>query len=384
MNFAGFAHGRASAGLTLLWASAIAFPSTARAQQPGVLSGVVTDSSQTPLVGALVEVSGTALRGRTDDRGAFRITGVKPGDIEITVRRLGFAPVTKTARLASNTAPAAHHIILSALPTVVKPVIVQAGQVEFVGRLAGYYERLHRRSSGVFIPREEIDRRNNRTLSQLLSATPGVNAVRLRSGGAVRMRGRSCRPLVWMDGTPLPAGEVDLDAFPVSSLHGIELYLGSTTAPLAYTAMQGYSSCGTILLWSRGRDTEHARSGQRRTVDLEELAASQAVYTAAQVDKQAEISGQRLEVKYPPALFASGIDGRAVAEFVVDAEGGIEAETFELLSATHPLFGAAVEEAMSKARYTPAIKDGVPVRQLVHQPFVFSRGSARTAASVQD
>lgn len=382
MNLTRLAQGCSSAALTLLCASA--FPSAVDAQQPGVLSGVVTDSSQTPLFGALVEVSGTALRGRTDDHGEFRITGVNPGDIEINVRRLGFAPITTTAMLTANTSAPALHIILPALPTAVKPVVVQASRVEFAGRLAGYYERLHRRSNGVFIPREEIDRRSNRTLSQLLSATPGVNAVRLRGGGAVRMRGRSCRPLVWMDGTPLPAGEVDLDAFPVNSLHGVELYLGSTTAPMAYTAMQGYSSCGTILLWSRGRDTEHPRSGPRRTIDLEELAAAHAVYSAAQVDKQAELAQDPLEVKYPPSLFASGIDGTAVAEFVVDAKGTIERETFEILSTTHPLFGEAVEQAMLKARYTPAIKDGAPVRQLVHQPFSFSRGSVRTAASVQD
>ena len=198
------------------------------------------------------------------------------------------------------------------------------------------------------------------------------------------MRGRSCRPLVWLDGVPMPAGEVDLDAFPVSTIHGIELYLGSTTAPMAYTASQGRSSCGTILLWSRGRDTEHPRPSQRRTIDLEELAASNAVYTADQVDRQAELSQRPLEVGYPPALFASGIDGSVVAEFVVDANGEIEPPSFEIFSATHPLFGEAVVDALSRARYTPAIKDGVKVRQFVHQPFTFSRGSVRASASVQD
>ena len=46
------------------------------------------------------------------------------------------------------------------------------------------------------------------------------------------MRGRTCWPLVWIDGTPMPAGEVDLDAFSPSTIQGIELYLGSTTAPI--------------------------------------------------------------------------------------------------------------------------------------------------------
>lgn len=384
MKYSGLPQALSLAQLTLLCASAVVCTSVAHAQHPAPLSGVVTDATQTPVFGAIVEVTGTSFRARTNDRGEFRVAGVPPGDIEIQFRRLGFAPVTRTARIRPNETISPLHIVLPSLPTNIRPVLVQASTVEYTGRLAGYYERLYRRSSGVFIARDEIDRRTNRSLSQLLSATPGVNALRLRSGGSVRMRGRSCRPLVWLDGTPLPAGEVDLDAFPVSTLHGIEVYLGSTTAPMAYTASQGLSSCGTILLWSRGRDTEHSKSAQRRSIDLEELAASHAVYTADQVDKQAELAQQPLQVDYPPALFASGIVGSAVAEFVVDAKGNIERESFEIFSATHPLFGEAVMQALSRAHYSPAVKNGVAVRQLVHQPFSFARGAARTSASAKN
>lgn len=367
-----------------LCAIALAFPFAARAQQPGVIRGVVTDSSQAPLFGATVEVSGTRLRTTTDERGEFRLTGVRPGAIDISVRRLGFAPVRRRARLDASAGPAPFHIVLAWLPTTVRPVVVHGNRVEFVGRLGGYYERLHRRTNGVFIPRDELDRRSNRSLSQLLAATPGVNALHLRTGGSVRMRGRSCRPLVWLDGVPMPAGEVDLDAFAVSSIHGIEIYLGSTNAPMAYTTGQGRSSCGTILLWSRGMDTEHARTPARRSIDLEALAAANAVYTADQVEQQAELTEGQLEVTYPPPLFASGTVGSVVAEFVVDAEGRIEPGTFEILSETHPLFGEAVTAALSRARYIPAIKNGVAVRQLVHQPFTFARGAAQTSARAQD
>jgi hypothetical protein len=284
MMCSGFAHPRLLVQVTLLCATAIIAPSLARAQQLPVLNGSVTDASSTPVFGAIVEVEGTALRGRTDEDGHFRIAGIRYGAVDITVRRLGFASVRVTAHVVANQQPAPLNIVLPALPTTVKPVVVQASRVEYSGRLAGYYERLHRRSNGVFIPREEIDRRSSRSLSHLLSSTPGVSALRLRAGGAVRMRGRSCRPLVWLDGFPLPAGEVNLDAFPVNTLHGIELYLGSTTAPSNFIASQGQSSCGTILLWSRGRDTEPSTSPVRRNVDLEQLAASQALYTADQVD----------------------------------------------------------------------------------------------------
>jgi TonB family protein len=89
-------------------------------------------------------------------------------------------------------------------------------------------------------------------------------------------------------------------------------------------------------------------------------------------------------VSYPPDLFALGTGGSAVAEFVVDASGHIERDTFEIFSATHPSFAEAVTRALSTAQFKPAMKDGVPVRQLVQQPFNFDRTTARAPSTTQD
>ena len=370
--------------VAFICASVVAFPSLVSAQSTGSLKGVVTDVEDVPVFGAVVEIGAPSLRARTNERGEFLLTGVPAGTVDIRVRRLGFSPVVKTTQVASGSPGDPVHVILPALPVTVRPVVVEATRVEYSGRLAGYYERLQRRSTGTFISREAIDRANTNTLSRLLAATPGVSALRLRVGGGVRMRGRSCRPLVWLDGTPLPAGEVDLDAFPLSSLHGIEVYLGSTNAPSGFTALNGQSSCGTILLWSRGKDTEQPKAARRRIIDLEALAASHAVFTPDQVDTPAELVPQSLSLSYPPELFASGTPGSAVAEFVVDERGRIEPGTFEIFSATHPAFAEAATRALSNAQFTPAIKDGENVRQLVQQPFNFDLGAARTSTSTQD
>ncbi len=375
MMYSGFPQGRLLAQATLLCACATIVPLMASTQESPVLSGVVTDASGTPLLGATVEVKGSALRARTDERGEFRINGAGYGTLDIAVRRLGFASVGVTVQVVANRTPAPLNIVLQALPTTVTPVLVEASKAEFTGRLAGYYERLHRHSNGSFITRDQIDRASNKTLSQLLAGTAGINATRVRSGGgAVRMRGMRCRPLVWLDGVPLPAGEVDLDAFSVSTLQGVELYLGATNAPIAYTAMQGQSSCGTILLWSRGRDTERAASVQRVTMDLDELTAAHAVYTADLVDSPARLARQDLEISYPPELVASKASGSAVAEFVVSASGEIEPGSMQIVSASQPLFARAALQALSRAHFAPALKGGVAVRQLVQQPFSFSLG----------
>jgi TonB family protein len=352
--------------------------SSAAAQRPVVLAGVVTDSVGNALLGATVSVAGS-LSATTDEEGQFRITGVVPGAVEIRARRLGFVPTVQHTRIAPYEMVHRVALRMAPLPTTLRPVLVRADRVEYSGRLAGYYERLHRRHIGQFISREEIDRKQHRSLSRLLAQLPGVNALQLRSGGGVvRMRGQRCRPLVWIDGVPMPAGEVDLDAFPVNTLHGIEVYLGGTTAPLAYTSPQNRSSCGTILLWSRGPDTDPPRGLARRGVDLEALVSSLSIYTSDQVDKPAALDArQPLQAIYPTELFASGINGSVVAEFVVDAQGRIEPGTFAIVSSTHPLFSAAAARALQSAIYVPATKDGKVVRQVVQQPVRFASGSAR-------
>ena len=370
----------AVAHVCLFGGSVMSFPPEARAQALAVLSGSVTDSSGSAVSGAIITVSGSSVHATTDDRGEFRLAGLTPGPLELRLRRLGFVPSSHQVQVTPQDESRRIHLTLAPLPNSLKPVLVQAKGVEYGGRLAGYYERLERRSSGVFIDRVEIDRKDYRSLTQLLSQSPGISSLRIRAGGgSVRMRGRNCRPLVWLDGVPMPAGEVDLDAFPVSTIQGIELYLGSTTAPIDYMAPNGQSNCGTILLWSRGRDTEPPDLPMHTRADLEGLAASLSIYTADQVDSQARLRGaDSLEVRYPPSLFAAGVEGSVMAEFVVDSNGDIERQTFNIVSSTHPLFAEAVSRALERASYSPAMKDGRHVRQLIHQPFSFIRRTKKS------
>lgn len=360
-------------------------PAAANGQRPAAVSGVVTDATGAPIIEAQVTVEGSAATSVTDTLGRFQFAAVPVGSATIRARRLGFAPVSAEVVVPSGGLDRVS-IRLSALPTVLDPVPVRASTVEFTGRLSGYYERLARRGGGQFITREQIDRDNPRMLTHLLQHMPGVTANRIRGGGnGVRMRGRNCAPLVWMDGVPMPAGEVDLDAFPPNSLHGIELYLGSTTAPARYTHVRDRSSCGTILLWSRGVDTDPITRTPRTAAYLERLVTSASVFTADQVDEPARLDqNHTLEIAYPPGLFAAKVGGIVLAEFVVDAGGGVERETFGIVSSPHPLFSDAVRQALTRALYKPALRQGVPVRQLVQQPFEFSVFSPRSSEAEAD
>lgn len=374
-------HSLSSVQLWLCLAATVLVASPARSQGSATLTGVVTDSGGLPIFGAVVSVSNTSLASKTDEHGEFRIPGMPSGVLEVSARRIGFAPETKRVEISAQHGAEPLRFKLAVLPAMLDHVLVRRDRVKYTGRLAGYYQRLERRSSGQFITREQFDRNESRSLSQLLARSPGVSAVFLRSGGgAVRMRGRTCRPLVWLDGVPMPAGEVDLDAFPVSSLHGAELYLGSTTAPLDYSGHR--SSCGSILLWSRGRDTDPASRSRRDAVDIESLIASLSVYTADQVDRKAALqSHERLESAYPPELFATRTSGTVLTEFVVDATGRVEAATITIISSTHSILAAAVRQALEQSSFAPAAKDGRTVRQVVRQQFNFGPGSTSVSTT---
>jgi TonB family protein len=363
------------AQLALVLGAALAYSSQAPAQSTGAVSGTVTDSTGIPIVDVEVSAVGSKSLSYTDDRGEFRLDGLPPGQVTLRARRLGFNPTTLGIDVAQGEA-GNHRVSLRLSPIALdlQRVVVHAKRVNYTGRLAGYYERLERHSSGYFITRDQIDRDNSRMLSQVLQSVPAVRGQKIKGGGmGVRLRGRSCFPLIWIDGMPMPSADVDLDAFPSSSIQGIELYLGSTTAPLRYTANRDQSSCGTILLWSRGPDTDPVISPVRRGWDLDKMVASLSIFTADQVDRRAQLdSGHQINVTYPAPLYAARVNGTVTAEFVVDTTGRVEDGSFGIVSSTNPLFSEAVRQAVQGATYTPAIRHGMRVRQVVQQPFDFT------------
>ncbi|WP_219218299.1 energy transducer TonB [Variovorax boronicumulans] len=73
---------------------------------------------------------------------------------------------------------------------------------------------------------------------------------------------------------------------------------------------------------------------------------------------------------FPAALTESGIDGTVVASFFIDTQG--VPETVRILRTPHPLFDAAVVEAVRQWRYEPARDaQGRAVRHQVQVPFRF-------------
>lgn len=373
----GAAFGRTHAGAVAIMlgvAVVSGAPALAQAQGTLAINGVVVDSA-TGVGIALADLSldGSTARAQSNERGVFRLSAEGNGPYVLHVRRLGFLP--RVLSLSAAQAGATVTVRLAPSTRSLDAVQVRAARTKYTGRLAGYYSRLERRTQGQFITRDDLEREHPAQLTDMLQRQPGLRITRGRpSAQSVRMRGRDCRPLIWLDGTAMPSGDVDLDSFSPESLEGIEIYLGSTP-PAGFLAARGQSECGTILLWSR--DTQPRPRGHAATPEeLEELLASLSVFTAGEVETPAALdTAVGWVVSYPPSLRASGTSGTVVAEFVVDTTGRVEESHLGIVSSTNALFSAAVRESAGAARFSPAIRGGRRVRQLVRLPFDFRPGS---------
>lgn len=76
-------------------------------------------------------------------------------------------------------------------------------------------------------------------------------------------------------------------------------------------------------------------------------------------------------VRYPPLLRASGLEGRAVVEVVIDTAGHPEPGSLVIVETTHALFAAEARAVVLGSLYRPGRLHGRPVRVLIRQPVTF-------------
>jgi protein TonB len=95
------------------------------------------------------------------------------------------------------------------------------------------------------------------------------------------------------------------------------------------------------------------------------------VNESSAVDRAPHIMGRATAPLYPPALRAAGVEGRVLAEFVVDTVGRAELATLRFPELPDPRFADAVRDAISRTRFSPGEVAGRPVRTRVVLPFDF-------------
>ncbi|HEX7123425.1 MAG TPA: carboxypeptidase regulatory-like domain-containing protein [Gemmatimonadaceae bacterium] len=336
----------------------------------GGIKGQVRDSAGHTLNGVELTIEGSTQRFQTDDQGGFELAQLRAGPLTLYARRLGFRPDTVDIMvLAGKVVPV--DIVLKRIDVQLSPVVV-VGRTAYTGWRAGFYSR-RELGTGYFFTREDIEKRNPSMFTDMFRTIPGARIV--RNDGIIRnhirFRGASCPPLVWIDGSPAGAGEFDLDALSPNSIEAVEVYPGQ--GPMQYRVNTAIApACGTVLVWSREGQRRPPKRNTSTAYALARAVEDKQIFTANEVDIAArEDSANPVRPRYPDQLHDDGVSGTVLAEFVVEASGEVNPQTVSVVFASHPLFGQAVEEALREAIYSPAVRQGYPVRQVVQHEFRF-------------
>ena len=101
---------------------------------------------------------------------------------------------------------------------------------------------------------------------------------------------------------------------------------------------------------------------------------NEGAYFEFQVEKTVLGAPGNPQPTYPSMLQSAGVEGRVLAQFVVDTSGKADMSTFKVLETSHDLFSQAVRQALPRMRFFPAEIGGKKVRQVVQQPFTFAIG----------
>ncbi len=224
--------------------------------QNGVLRGIVVDSSDGSFVyGADILAASLHQVARSDPKGQFTLTKLPKGQLELTIRRLGYLPQQQTIMVSGGENDSLK-VVLVAQPEVLQTIAVDAVERHRRQGVEDFYVR-RAQGIGTFITRQQLDELRGTQATEALRTIPGIQLFRTRTGdNTVRFTGtssinrRDCPPNLWLDGQRV--ANMELDRIPAQDIEGIELYRGASTTPAQF--WQGNTQntfCGTIVVWSR-------------------------------------------------------------------------------------------------------------------------------------
>ena len=232
----------------------------------GRLLGSVRDAGTgDPVASAAVSVAGRAEVSQTNRRGRFILSGVPAGEHELTIRHLGYAPLTHQVSVTRGITTEVD-VGLVPDPVAMEPLVAT---VERLRRLevGGFYERRYWGElvgGGLFFTATDVERRMPSMISHMIADAPGIfvgncglrhnDCQLLNSRVTTRMAGEGCLLSVFVDGTritPDPVtGAVYVDRWvkPIE-IAGVEVYSGAVSLPAEYAGSD--SQCGVVVIWTK-------------------------------------------------------------------------------------------------------------------------------------
>jgi len=221
---------------------------TATLAPPSRVVGHVTDTMGVRLAGAEVSVLQTELKLVTDDSGAFDMRDIPSGITVFSVRRLGYEAATFTAVLK----PGKAHRVTFALTEIAQSLTgVKVEEKRVTSSWLSLFEKRRTNNRGTFFTRQDIERRQARTASDILRTVAGVSIANTRMGPQLVMtRGsgaRRCFPQLYVHQTPYSGM---IDDFAADDVEAIEVYNGISEVPPDLNTL-GRPVCAAVVIWTR-------------------------------------------------------------------------------------------------------------------------------------
>ena len=165
------------------------------------------------MAAAAVSVTGRREVVQSNRRGQFVLSALPVGEYEISIRHIGYAPLTHTVTVTRGHTTEVD-VRLSPDPVELEPLVATVARIRRL-ETQGFYERKYWGEligGGTFFTVQDIERRNPFLITDLIADAPGV---RVRCGGRARsckvysrristgFGGRGCEMTVYVDGTPV-------------------------------------------------------------------------------------------------------------------------------------------------------------------------------------
>ncbi len=245
--------------------------------QAGVLRGtVVDDSTNAPVHGAEVLIDGGVAKATTDEAGRFAFSGVAMGSHVLTIRRLGYSPLTTEVDVGTSGADLEFGLVRS-VQLLAEMVVRDSVRPLERGKLSDFYRR-QQGGIGTFLTSESFDQMGARRNAEILQARlPGARIIRApchsgayvatsrfsgRLGGGStnavvcgqRMRSNICLAAVILDGIAVYRGMEGEAPFDVNSLQpgeiaAVEYYSSAAQIPVEYKFTA--NTCAVISVWTK-------------------------------------------------------------------------------------------------------------------------------------
>jgi hypothetical protein len=239
---------------SLGWSAAAAFlltaPLVAQGRSLGTVSGVVMDSTGTPITDVEVTVLKVGRVVRTDTAGQFVLGDLPPGLTDVRFRRLAYAPIILSLQVPADDTTDVE-VTLGLVAQQLTGVIVQADARRL--RALDEFEARRKHGIGHFITRRQIAERHPMRLSDMVRLIPGATISEGSNGRTAlrfsRSTSKACPPQFYIDG--IQATGFAIDDMPPGDVEGVELYSGPAGLPPEFNRFYSTVSCGTVIIWTR-------------------------------------------------------------------------------------------------------------------------------------